>query len=241
MRPASGDALGMPGDLVASPDPFETEAQLADQVDLQRRIDHGRRAGWTGWISVIGIFVSVVGFVPTFLLARQAGSPSVMPYLFAASALAFGWVWIMGAIGHRHFSPRIVPYFERQVLPPDGATMAAFRGGRGLYRDLIGLDRWSAALGVEPLSRFGFADDCYDQEVSWHRASDGLRTVWALQKALDSDPDLPDHVVADLAALEAALSMAAERGVAFSLVLRLAAKDSLQAVATGEKRQGSFW
>jgi hypothetical protein len=240
MQPAHRVSLGLPEELVGSPDPFETEARMAEQVDLQRRIDRGRRAGWISWISVIGLFVSVVGFVPTFLLARQAGSPSVMPYVFAASALAFGWAWIMGAIGHRQFCPRIVPYFAREVAPAGGATMDAFRGGRGLYREIIGLDRWSVALGVEPLSSFGFTDDYYRQEVRWHTASEGLRTVWALQRALDSDPDL-EGVVADLAALERALSMAAERGVPFSLVLRLRARDSLPMVATREIRQGSLW
>lgn len=240
MKLARSDSLGLPDEIVPSHDPFEVEALLVAQVDLQRQIDRERRSGWSGWIGAIGFFVSGVGFFPAFLLAREAGSPSVMPYLFAGFALGFASVWTMGRIGQRYFRPRLVPYFASQLAPPGGATMPAFRGGHGLYREIIGLDRWSVALGVEPLSSFGFADDYYGQEVRWHPASEGLRTIWALQRALDSDPGLPDGVVADLEALERAVSIAAERGVPFSLVLRLRARDALQVIATPEARQGSF-
>lgn len=50
-------------------------------------------------------------------------------------------------------------------------------------------------------------------------------------------PDL----AADLDALAAVMHAAAERSVDFSLVLRLHASDSMQAVCTRETRRGSFW
>jgi len=48
-------------------------------------------------------------------------------------------------------------------------------------------------------------------------------------------------VAHDLEALATVVRAAAERGVDFSLVLRLYEKDNLQGVCTLETRQGSFW
>ena len=49
------------------------------------------------------------------------------------------------------------------------------------------------------------------------------------------------EMAGDLDALASVLRMAGERGVSFSLVLRLQARDNMQVVCTGEPRQGSFW
>ena len=44
--------------------------------------------------------------------------------------------------------------------------MAAFRRGRALCRESAALERLAASLRVKPLSAFGFADDCYEQDVT---------------------------------------------------------------------------
>jgi hypothetical protein len=95
-------------------------------------------------------------------------------------------------------------------------------------------------LDVPPLSSFGFADDVYGQEVRWHPASEGRRTVGALARGLDDRLRSVPAVAEDLDALATALGVAGQREVAFALMLRLG-PDSLQVVSTMERRQGRFW
>jgi hypothetical protein len=94
---------------------------------------------------------------------------------------------------------------------------------------------------VTPLSAFGFAYDHYDQQVRWHPAREGLRTVQTLRQGLDARLRAVPDVAGDLEALALVLRAAADREIDFSLVLRLHATDSMQAVCTREVRQGSFW
>ena len=135
--------------------------------------------------------------------------------------------------------PRLVPYFARQ-LDEYRATTAAFVRGRGLYMEMAALDELAAKLRVTPLSAFGFAYDYFDQSVQWHPASEALATIGALQSGLDARLRAAPDVAADLEALGAVVRAAADRGVEFSLVVRLHGKDSLQDLSR-ENRQGSFW
>lgn len=138
-------------------------------------------------------------------------------------------------------APRIVPYFARELQPHGGSSCRAFLGGRGLYTRIVALDELAGSLGVTPLSAFGFEDDFFDQEIRWHPAPEGLRSVEALRQGLDARLLAANGVAADLEAQAVALRIAAEQDVAFSLILRLQAKDSLQAVMSMEMRQGWFW
>jgi hypothetical protein len=83
--------------------------------------------------------------------------------------------------------------------------------------------------------------DYYEPDVTWHSAIDASRSIEALLREVGSlataAPDLAD----DLQTLASVLRIAADRGVDFSLMLRLSAKDSMQVVRTREVRQGSFW
>jgi hypothetical protein len=137
--------------------------------------------------------------------------------------------------------PRIVPYFARALGEYGGKTMTAFVRGRALYREIVALEQLAGTLGVKPLSAFGFAYDYYQQEVRWHAASEGLRTVEALRQSLGVNLLAAPDVTQDLEALASILRAAADQNVEFSLVLRLHAKDSMQGVCTREVRQGSFW
>src|SRR5262245_9046832 len=82
--------------------------------------------------------------------------------------------------------PRIVPCFARELGAYGGETMAAFRRGRALYRESAALERLAANLRVKPLSASGFADDCYEQDVTWHSAIEGIRSIEALLREVDS-------------------------------------------------------
>jgi hypothetical protein len=195
---------------------------------------------WIPLIFVAGLGVSVYGLVPAIAVFRDSRSASLL-VLFGIFTLVFGWavgLWLLGPFLMR---PRIVPCFARELGPYGGEAMAAFHRGRTLYRESAGLDRLAESLGVKPLSAFGFADDYYEQEVSWHAPSDGIRSIEALLQGLGSLAATAPGVDEDLRTLASVLRIAGDRGVDFSLMLRLSAKDSLQVVRTREVRQGSFW
>jgi hypothetical protein len=196
---------------------------------------------WIPWIFVLGLGVSILGLIPSIAEFRETGSPSFTLFVFALFTVFFGWIVVLWVIGPFPIRPRIVPYFARELGEYRGATMDAFPRGRGLYREIVALDRLAGTLGVTPLSAFGFAYDHYDQGVTWHPASEGLRTAKALRQGLDAHLPPAPEVARDLEALASVVGVAAERGVDFSLVLRLHAKDSMQVVCTREDRQGSFW
>jgi hypothetical protein len=196
---------------------------------------------WIPVIFVVGLGVSILGLIPSVAMSLAKGSPTLMAVVFAVFTVFFGWTVVFSLIWPFFLRPRIVPYFPRELGPYGGTTMTAFRRGRGLYREIAGLDRLARTLGVTPLSAFGFPYDHYEQEVRWHAASEGLRTVDTLRQGLDTRlPTAPD-VTADLDALASVIREAADQQVGFSLVLRLHAKDSMQAVCSREVRQGSFW
>lgn len=212
----------------------DVSAAIGKQLAHQLRLTKQRFTWWLPWLFAIGLAVSLLGLLGALLdgsaLARLA---------FALPSLAFGYAVLSWLAWTRRLKPRMVPYFARELSPYPGATLRAFQRGRFLYQELAFLDRIAREQGVEPLSAFGFADDHFGQEVRWHAASDGLRTLEALRRELDGNANR--GVAADLEALAYVLSVAAEQGVAFSLVLRLHATESMQAVCTSEPRLGSFW
>jgi hypothetical protein len=196
---------------------------------------------WIPWIFVIGLGASILGLVPSIAAFRADGSQTVSVVVFALFSALFGWAVVLWLMGPFLLSPRIVPYFATELGRYGGETMTAFRRGRGLYREIVALEQLARTLGVRPLAAFGFGYDHYEQAVQWHPASEGLKTVEALRQALGAHASNTRDVALDLDALASVLRTAADRGVDFSLVLRLYAKDNMQAVCTREVRQGSFW
>ena len=188
-------------------------------------------------IFVAGLAVSLFGLVTSIAAFREDLSPIALLLLYTAFSLLFGWAVILWLTAPLRVKPRIVPYFSGALGAYGGPTMAAFRRGRALYREIAALDERAATLKVTPLSAFGFADDYYEQAVRWHAASEGLKTAEALRGTAESNGEM----AGDLDALVSVLRTAVERGVSFSLVLRLQARDNMQVVCTGEPRQGSFW
>jgi hypothetical protein len=219
----------------------DVTAVLARQRRHQLRLRRRRMTWWIPSIFVLGLAVSLLGLVPALAIAREHGSATPAVFVFAASTTFFGWVVVLWLFGDLFVKPRIVPYFARPLGPYGGPTMAAFARGRSIHREIATLERLATTLGVTPLSAFGVADDHYEQEVRWQAASDGCRTVDALRAAVTAHGRLAPDVAGDLDALASVLGIAVEAGVDFSLVLRLHARDSMQAVCTREPRQGSFW
>jgi hypothetical protein len=219
----------------------DVSAILSEQCRHQVRLARKRMTWWIPWIFVLGLCVSILGLIPSIAAFREQGSPTLTVFVFACCAVFFGWVVVLWLIGPFLIRPRIVPYFTRELGAYGGTTMTAFARGRGLYREIVALEQLARALGVKPLSAFGFAYDHYEQEIHWHAAAEGLRTVAALRQGLSAHLLTAPDVAQDLEALASVVRAAADQAVDFSLVLRLHAKDNMQAVCTREVRQGSFW
>lgn len=213
---------------------------LSEQYRHQVRLHRKWMTWWIPWIFVIGLCVSVLGLVPAIAAFRENGAIARLA-VFALFAALFSWAVLLWLIGPLLFRPRIVPYFARELGEYGGKTMAAFPRGRELYREIVALEQLAQSLRVRPLSTFGFAYDYYEQQVRWHPAAEGLRTVEALRQGLDARLTTTPGLADDLEALAQVVRAAADRAVDFSLVLRLHAKDNMQAVRTRETRQGSFW
>lgn len=214
---------------------------LAEQRQRQVRFHSGQGALLFG-LAVVGIGFSSMGLVAARTLAREGmGLSTAKLGLLWFGLLYFGLILVPWLTWPYWTKPRIVPYFARQIEEYGGKTSAAFVRGRGLYLEIVALDRRASDLAVTPLSAFGFADDYYEQEVRWHPASEGLRTAEALRRGLDERLLKAPHVAQDLEALSSVLREAADHAVEFSLTLRLFKKDSLQVVSSMERRQGRFW
>jgi hypothetical protein len=212
---------------------------LADQCRHQLRLHRRWAAPFIPAIFVIGLAVSILGLVPSLGELADGGSAGAS-IVFAVFTALFGWgvaLWLLAPLLIR---PRIVPYFRRPLGDYDGPSMAAFRLGRGLYEHAVALEAIARERGVAPLSAYGFAYDYYEQKVEWHPAAEGLRTVDALRRGLESRGATPS-AARDLEALDIALRDAAGQMVEFSLVVRLHATENMQGVLTREARQGSFW
>jgi hypothetical protein len=216
-------------------------AILEEQCRHQVRVSRQRIPWFIPAIFIAGLMVSLLGLIPALIEFRESKSPTFNLFLFGVFTLLFGWVVVSWLLWPYWLRPRIVPYFPRELGRCGGPSMAAFRRGRALYQASEALERLAESLHVQPLTAFGFAYDFYGQEVKWHAVPEGLRTVEALQRNLEGSPSASPEVARDLAALRDVLRMAADQNVEFSLVLRLDAKESLQAVCTREVRQGSFW
>jgi hypothetical protein len=216
----------------------DVQVTLAEQCRHQVRVHRQRMTWWIRLIFFAGFVVSLMGVVAAW---RESGSATPGLFAFAAFAAFFGWASSLSVMAPLPVRPRIVPYFAAQIGEYGGMTMSAFPRGRGLYREIVALEELAGALGVRPLSGFGFAYDHYDQPVEWHPAAEGIRTAEALRDGLDARLRVAPEVSRDLEALADVLRAAANKGIDFSLIVRLHSKDSMQAVCTRETRQGSFW
>lgn len=185
---------------------------------------------------LLGFTLAVAG-----LVARSRGGIALSTrgsVLLMAGACYLGAGLVAFLLACFWVRQRIVPYFARPLEVKD-ATEAAFTGGRSLYRRITELDRLADSLGVMRLSSFGFADELEEQELRWHDAGHGLRTVRALHAALAESPS-SESVCAELTALATALQAAHDRVVPFSLILRLRGDGGQALMYERSARRGSF-
>jgi len=232
---------GCAGNARLNSDQHHARATLSEQLRRQVRYDRKRMTWWIPWIFVIGFCISALGLFTSITSFREGGSLTLKDIFFAFFFVQFGAAVGLWLTWPFRFKPRIVPYFARELGEYGGKTSAAFARGHGLYREILALDQLASTLGVKPLSAFGFADDYYEQEVQWHAASEGLRTIEVLRQGLGAPSLTAPDLTRDLEALDSVLRAAAEQGVDFSLVLRRLKKDSIQVVSSVECRQGRFW
>jgi hypothetical protein len=112
----------------------------------------------------------------------------------------------------------VVPYFDRAV-----GEIETFAHGYALARHLGELDTDAFALGMTPLSAFGWNDDLNGETLVWHDADAGLKTVNALLARVQGE-DLARadqlNVADDLKRMSHALARAATKGARFCLLLR---------------------
>lgn len=218
---------------------MNAKEKLARQLERQLEFDRVRGTWWIPWLFVIGLGVSGLGLfiaVASYIDGRPSWLMLILFGFFFLQFAAAVTFWLTDSL---RINPRIVPCFARKLGDYGGANSAAFVRGRALYLEIDALDKLAEAADVTPLSAYGFVDEWYDQSMQWHGADEGLRTVAALRLgvAAQATPEL----MRDLDALDATLRVAHEQGVAFCLLLRRSAKDSLQVVESAEQRSGKLW
>jgi hypothetical protein len=213
---------------------------LKEQRQHQLRF-YLKRAAWIVWIPVVGFGLSSMGLMAARVLAQDGvGLPTPKLAFLWFGVLYFGLGLAALMVQPLRLKPRIVPYFSREIEEYGGQSSLAFARGYGLCREIAALENLAGTLGVKPLSAFGFTDDFYGQEVLWHAASEGVKTVEALRQALCARSPAESEAADDLEALASVLRLAASKGVDFCLTLRIH-KDSLQVVSSMELRHGRFW
>jgi hypothetical protein len=213
------------------------------EAQRQRQLRfHLKQGAWIAWVPVVGFGLSSVGLMAARALADDgAALPAAKLAFLWFGFVSFGLGLVALLTEPFRLKARIVPYFARQIGEYGGKSSRAFVRGCGLYREIVALENLAGTLGVTPLSTFGFADDYYGQEVRWHAASEGVKTVEALRPALGGRSPAELDAAQDLEALASVLRLAADDGVDFCLALRIRRKDSLQVVSSMERRQGRFW
>lgn len=178
--------------------------------------------------SPTGFVLAAIGLTspPAAFFACRAVFSHGSQLIAAATAAVFLLTLLVSCLvllDHRHFVS-IHPYFGK---PPAGerpvSSGACLLSGRALAQNLEPLDTLAEELCVSPISAFGFADDFFGEQVTWHPPEQGLKTVSALLDSLAEQPDrVPDSqsVTKDLKKIADALENARKRNIRFSLVVR---------------------
>jgi hypothetical protein len=159
---------------------------------------------------------------------------------FIAVAFVFFTAFIaMPSLRNAH-RPKILPYFEKGQESPEGSTYAS---GEALARNCRYLDDIAIERDIEPLAKFGFADDFpYPwRKIEWFEAERGLKSISFLIAFLRDNPEAipePDEVFSDLTKIEFRLKDASRRNIPFRFILHYAnATNQMEQ----DQRQGTYF
>jgi hypothetical protein len=125
----------------------------------------------------------------------------------------------------------VVPYFDRRV-----GGIHSFGQGKHVAASCQRLDQLAMAIGVAPLSAFGFDDDYPWGRVRWHDPMDGVKTMDAVLSQLPTDgAKTPLRI--ELETIRDALVRAVEAGARFCLILHGPGTNAME----HDRRKGSFF
>ncbi|MFQ5779726.1 MAG: hypothetical protein ACE5HN_02930 [Nitrospiria bacterium] len=131
---------------------------------------------------------------------------------------------------------RILPYFKERV-----GNTETFLYGQGIARRVVLLDALAEKLGLSPISAFGYNDNFLGEDVTWHDAEDGLKTVSGLLDHLRGNPRLmddADRIIRDLTRTETALREAHGKSIQFCFLAR---EGSTTSGLEMDRREGTFF
>lgn len=174
--------------------------------------------------------------------------------IYVGQGASWGWIlvwsgilgslfftWMFFSMTHENRSSALIaPYFEKRLLEdpalPGRPDTDPFKRGKALAKQCRQLDGLAVSRQVYALSHFGFADDFEGEEVTWHGAGDGIRSMAGLLGGLDGSAlAFAGEVKEDLQSIAGALQRAQKQEVRFCLILRNGRDYSF------EKRKGSLW
>ncbi len=178
-----------------------------------------------GSLAGVGAATFTVSMSVLQALSNQHFSQSAVRELYGeiwllapVSVLAAFSGWGLWTDLHVERQTTIAPYFQKKL-----GDIHTFAQGHAIARNCQLLDELALRAGLTPLSAFGFNDDLAGEQLTWHKAEQGLATVAGLLSALKESPDRrTDHeqLLKELAAVHHALQRAFDHGVEFCLLLR---------------------
>jgi hypothetical protein len=170
------------------------------------------------WLVGRSLIMLAVGLVLTWLAIIWNGPRSEA---FAGAAAAWDSLFVFIMMGDVFGGASllqdvaVVPYFTRCVGGID-----TFVRGKSLARRLNEVDEQARALGLIPLSDFGWNDDLSGEPLVWREPADCLTTVDALLMHYRDDQATESGLIDDLMSLAYALESARAQTILFCLLLR---------------------
>jgi len=233
-----------------------TPAKLEPMVPLSVNAAKLRRRAAVAATLHLGLFGALlVVWTPTLMICvRRLGLHVSLGSGAASIGAGAVEVWLLliflrGVADLTKAKLRVVPYFREKQFrtklnrPASEESSTAFHAGFGIAADLSRLDALSRELRVTPLSSFGFGDDLLKQRPQWSNIEEGLRTLRALIKQLETrgaTVPMKAATLTDLKTLAAVLQKAQDSQASFALLLRGGRDDFISGYEM-EKREGTFW
>jgi hypothetical protein len=182
-----------------------------------------------------------VAVVITLILGLLAGTSIDGAATFGVFLLVWHLYYNATGVYNSYHYVRVTPYFDSKVLASKIGWIDTYCSGQHLARHVLELDELARALGVTPLSEFGWNDDMCGEALVWHDSAIGLKSVNAILAHLHGEEFLDGEqigVIDDLKRIADALSRTHQAGIRFCLILQHG--DATNAMEH-EQRKGSFF